>query len=331
LAARTISYVILLVKAIPIGLKSDVILAHYHYSNLTGFCAAITSMVSRKPLVIRTDDIVAMPSNPVETFLALVFRFCSLWSFRQAKLVLVSGHEQLEIVQKLYGLKPEEVAISYNGVNTVEFRPENRSDELRRKIGSNHIAVFSGLLSKRGVDVLIRAIALIKPNFPDLRIIVMGDGPDLTRLVDLAASLGVSESIEFMGVVDPRLVPTYVASSDAAIGPLIASRQTHGTTPLKILEYMASGTVVITGKDTVSARLITDGEDGLIFHSGDAEGLARAITRAFSDEQFAEKIRKTARDRVKKNYEWQTVISALEAKLYLVTCRDLADQACVNS
>jgi len=256
----------------------------------------------------------------MDTLLCFALRWCTWLSFRQAKLVLVSGNEQGDIIEKLYGLRPEKVVTSYNGVDCAEFNPGNRSEALRHKLGSEHIVVFSGELSfERGVDLLIRALALIKPSYHDIKVIVLGDGPDLSRLIDLATTLGVSESIEFIGPVNPWLVPTYLASSDVAIGPLRALPQTYGTTPLKIVEYMASGPVVITGAGTVSARLIVDNLNGLLFQSGDVEDLARAILEAFSDEHIAERLSRNARDTAKKFYEWKNIVSELEAKLRLVS------------
>lgn len=320
--ANTLSYLILLFKSIPLGFRSHVILGHYHHSNLSGACAAITSMISRRPLVIRADDILTESRGVIAKGLALMFRLITMWSFRRAKLVLVTGDELVEPVRERFGLNEVKVMVSYNGVDTEKFNPRNRSEQLRRTIGSEHIIVFSGeLFAPRGVDVLLQALASLKKDIPDIRAVIMGDGPDLNRLITLANSLHLDGSVKFLGAVNPLFVPQYLASADVAIGPLKAFLHTYGTTPLKVLEYMASGCTVVAGIGAASGNLIIDGVNCLCIRSGDAVDLARQVLRLFSDKELARRVRERARQTVETTYDWRIVASDLEKRLMDVASR----------
>jgi glycosyltransferase involved in cell wall biosynthesis len=272
--------------------------------------------------VIRADDILTESRGVIAKWLALMFRLITLWSFRRAKLVLVTGDELVEPVRERYALNEGKVMVSYNGVDTEKFNPRNRSEQLRRRIGSEHIIVFSGeLFAPRGVDVLLHALASLKMDIPDIKAVIMGDGPDLNRLITLANSLRLDGSVKFLGAVNPLFVPQYLASADVAIGPLKAFLHTYGTTPLKVLEYMASGCTVVAGIGAASGNLIIDEVSCLCIRSGDAVDLARQVLRLLSDKELARRVRERARQTAETTYDWRIVASDLEKRLMDETSR----------
>ena len=316
--ADTLSFIFVLLRAIPIALRSHVILGQHHHSCLAALCAAIVSSVTRRPLIIRVDDLVAKPSNNVQRALAFILGLATSWALRHARKVFVAGDELVEKVQAMYALNEQVAGVSYNGVDTERFRPTNRSEDLRRTLGSKHIVVFSGVISPdRGVEVLLRATPIIRVRLPDVKVLVIGDGSDLQRLKRLANSLDLGKSVEFLGTVDQSLLANYLASADVGIGPLLATIQTYGVTPLKVLEYMASGCVVVTGTDTLSSKLIIDGKNGLFAKSDNAADLAKKILEVFRNDRLAKKLRENARKTVEEVYEWETVTSQLETSLRL--------------
>ena len=196
LLGETVSFFFLLFRVIPAGFQSHVILAHYHHSNLCAFCAAIASLVTQRPLVVRADDVVAKPSNIAQTIILLIFRLFTRWCFRRASSVLVPGDELVELAKRMHGGKNATVGVSYNGVDTKRFRRENRNHFLRQTLGSKHIVIFSGeLTALDGIEVLVQAAVLLKEHVPDLMVLVIGDGPERGRLMRLADSLGLGLSL----------------------------------------------------------------------------------------------------------------------------------------
>jgi len=315
--AETVSYVFLLRKAIPAAFRAHVILSHHHPSRLAVFCAAVTSVVSHRPMVARADDIVAgKPRGARENIAGFVLRVCIKWSLKKAQLVLVNGDELVEVIQRMYRLSKDVVGVSRNGVDTERFSPKRRSEDLRAGIGSRHILVFSGALyANRGVDVLLNAVPLLRERVADLKVLILGDGPELTRLLHLARNLHIADTANFLGTVNPDLVPDYLASSDVGIGPLRASSVTVGTYPLKVLEYMASGCVVVSVKDALSRRLIVHSQTGLVTESSDPRELAETIQAALSDKETSRRVSDNARALVERSYSWDAVVTKLETIL----------------
>jgi len=104
----------------------------------------------------------------------------------------------------------------------------------------------------------------------------------------------------------------YLASADVGVGPLRATVETIGSTPVKVVEYMASGCVVVTGRGGVSENLVVDGVNGIVVESVDAASVAKGIMRAFSDEKLAVRLRSEARETAEKVYDWEVIVSELD-------------------
>jgi glycosyltransferase involved in cell wall biosynthesis len=319
LPADTLSFVFLAFNAFRTVQKAHVIIGQHHYYHIASFCAAVLSTVARRPLVIRVHDFgggFRKPSNTSEFVFMSIMKWLTWLSFKRAEQVLVPGEELIDIVRGVYGSRTIPVRPSLNGVDTTYFNPRRRSDELRRRIGSRHIVVFSGSIDlgsdASGLDILVRATKLLRVNIPDLRVLILGDGPDLPYLVQLADSLRLHDSLQFLGWVSHELIPVYLASADVGVGPLRATAETIGSTPVKVVEYMASGCVVVVGRGGTSESLVVDGVNGIVVESVDAAGVAKGVMRAFFDEEVAERLRSKARETAEKVYDWEVIVSKLD-------------------
>jgi glycosyltransferase involved in cell wall biosynthesis len=267
--------------------------------------------------VVKVHDVlVPEPKSMVQSIVNLILKLTTLWSFRRAKMILVPGDELVDVCRRTYGLQSGVLDVSYNGADVKRFTHHNRSNELRRSIGSRHIVIFSGLLSQgRGLEVLFNAASLIRERVPDLKVLITGDGPDLPHLRNLASTSGLNDCIVFTGAVHPDTFPTYLASADVGIGELQEDCTNYGSTPLKIVEYMASGCVVVTAKGAVSKGLIRDGINGLLSSSSDPNDVAKKILMVFHDKRKAKNIRKQARQTVEEKFSWDVIVSELERKI----------------
>lgn len=313
--ADTLSFVFLGFKALRAACGANVIVCQHHQWHWASFCAAILSMVARKPLVVKVHDIFCIPANsPLERILSFVWKWTTWLSLRRAKLVLVPGEELVDRVRRVYGLEAVKVGTLLNGVNTTRFSPRHRSDDLRGRIGSKHIVVFVGNVENAiyRLDVLIRATGIVRIRIPDIKILIIGDGPDRQSLTRLTNSLRLEDCIQFLGLVTPELIPAYLASADVGIGQLLASVSTFGATPLKVVEYMASGCVAVVGKGGASEDLIIDGVNGIVAKSADVADLASGILRIFSDQVLAARLSRRARETVEKLYNYEVIVSELE-------------------
>jgi glycosyltransferase involved in cell wall biosynthesis len=179
------------------------------------------------------------------------------------------------------GIREEKISVIYNGVNKQSLA-----------IGSERRIVFIGsLVKQKGVDILLHAFKEIKKTHTDVRLIIVGDGPEREDLKLLSKQLRLKE-VEFRGYVDD-LEPFFTANT---VFVLPSIKEGFGIT---ILEAMARGVPVAASKTGGIPELIVDGENGLFFTKDNPSSLTDAVRRIFDDEALREKMIKGG---------WKTVI-----------------------
>lgn len=159
------------------------------------------------------------------------------------------------------------------------------------------------LYPTKGQDVLLRALALLKPRFPDCRVRFVGEGPDRLRYEALARELGVEGNCEFVGELPADQVTTLMASAAATVVP---SRIDN--CPLVIIESLAVGTPVVASAVGGIVELVRDGREGFLVPSGDPVALAGRLRMLLDDGDGAASIGLRARKRFETDFEQRRVI-----------------------
>src|SRR3989338_5785447 len=103
-------------------------------------------------------------------------------------------------------------SIIYNGVSLLQFTP--KSVDSKNHTRPHTVITTSRLVQKNAVDILIRAVALLKKRLPDIQCIICGDGPLRNSLENLARDLGVTGQIQFLGDVPYADIPHHVREAD---------------------------------------------------------------------------------------------------------------------
>jgi glycosyltransferase involved in cell wall biosynthesis len=119
-------------------------------------------------------------------------------------------------------------------------------------------------------DLFLRAAKRLARRFPQVRFILVGDGPLRAGLEAQADRLGLRDRIEFLG--DRRDVPAVLATLDISVLPSASESLSN-----VILESMAAGVAVVAAKVGGNPELVQDGTTGFLFPSGDEEQLSRAM------------------------------------------------------
>jgi glycosyltransferase involved in cell wall biosynthesis len=133
------------------------------------------------------------------------------------------------------------------------------------------------------LHLLLEALPSILSARPDTRLLLVGGGPEEKRLKDLAAQLGLNDTVVFTGRVPHDQIQRYYALVDVLIYPRIALRLTEKVTPLKPLEAMALGKVVIASDVGGHRELIRDGVTGNLFRANDRDDLVRSVLRVLDN------------------------------------------------
>ena len=166
---------------------------------------------------------------------------------------------------------------------------------------SPYLLFFGRLSAEKGVDVLLRAFDAAAPSLPrDMRLIVVGDGPDAAEFRELAASLDSASRIEFAGYQTGDALQTYVERASLAI----ASSRCRENMPYSIVEAFAAGTPVVGTRIGGIPELVADGVTGFTCEPGDVATMADAMVRgaeAFLDAPVYVRMQESCRAYVREN------------------------------
>ena len=139
-----------------------------------------------------------------------------------------------------------------------------------------YLLFFGRLSAEKGVDVLLRAFDAAAPSLPrDMRLVVVGDGPDAAEFRELVASLDSAPRIEFAGYQTGDALQTYVERASLAI----ASSRCRENMPYSIVEAFAAGTPVVGTRIGGIPELVADGVTGFACEPGDVATMADAMVR----------------------------------------------------
>ncbi len=172
------------------------------------------------------------------------------------------------------------------------------------------VIVFQGrLVSTKGTRVLLEAAAILRAQHRSFELIIIGDGPERTKLQEFAREMQLSSCIRFTGHLDTTEVESILATASAVVVPSLAG-EVFG---LVIAENMSRGLPVIASDLGAFKEVL--GDAGLTFRVGDANDLAQQLTKFLNDSTRASSVGAKARQRVADCYSREGMIKA-HAQLY---------------
>jgi len=208
----------------------------------------------------------------------------------------------------LRGVEPERITVIPNAVDPHAFQLGGTPDvTLRRRLGLEGATVlgFAGsFYGYEGLDLLIDAVSQLISRRPDLRVLLVGGGPQEQALRKQARDLGIESRVVFAGRVPHIEVQHYYDLIDVLVYPRRAMRLTEIVTPLKPLEAMAQGRVLIASDVGGHRELVRDGETGFLFRAGDVYALAAAIEAVLAQRAGWDAVRSKARRFVETERTW---------------------------
>jgi glycosyltransferase involved in cell wall biosynthesis len=151
-----------------------------------------------------------------------------------------------------------------------------------------------------GVDIVLRAFAIIQQRFPHASLKVAGDGPCRESLHRLAAELKLS-NVEFLGMVERSRMAQLYNEADCFLNGSRIDNQ-----PLSILESFASGLPVVTTNAGGIPDMVTHGVNGLIVEMDDHDALARVAIELIESPKLADQMTLQARKECQR-YRWEAV------------------------
>ena len=206
------------------------------------------------------------------------------------------------------GIAAEKVTVIPNAVDIEAFETGAAPDAaLRARLGLDGCAVIGfigSFYAYEGLDLLLDALPRLAARVPGVRLLLVGGGPQDEALRLQAERLGLADRIVFTGRVPHGEVQRYYDLIDVLAYPRRSMRLTELVTPLKPLEAMAQGRLVVASDVGGHRELIRDGETGRLFRAGSAESLADALHAMLGDEARGAAMRRAARHYVEQERNW---------------------------
>jgi phosphatidylinositol alpha-1,6-mannosyltransferase len=202
------------------------------------------------------------------------------------------------------------------GTTPTRFRPGIDPRPIREKYGlagGPWLLTVSRLDAHKGIDTVIAALPAVRAAFPDAapRYAVAGVGPQQTRLARLAAELGLSEVVRFLGFVPEEDLPALYNAVDLYVG---ASRRVDLLAEgvgIALVEASASGRAVVGGRSGGVPDAVRDGETGILVDPEHPAAVAAGITRLLADAELRGRMGAAGRRAVETYYNWDRVAGDL--------------------
>jgi glycosyltransferase involved in cell wall biosynthesis len=170
------------------------------------------------------------------------------------------------------------------------------------------IAGIGRLIQKKGFDILIDAFALLHPQIPQARLILVGDGTERKDLEQQVSSLNLQDVVKFTGQVHPQQVPELINLANVVVIP----SRTDDSLPTVALEAGLLGRPVVAARKGGLEEIIVDGETGLLIETDDPQNYKDAILEIYTHPQKAISMGRSAHFRMKDIFGWNRYIDTYD-------------------
>lgn len=222
------------------------------------------------------------------------------------------------------GIPAEKITVIPNAVNTDSFHVGIARDKALEKefglTGKTVLGFIGSFYGYEGLAVLIDSMPrLIESS--NIVLLLVGGGPCESDLKQQAKQLGIADKVIFAGRRPHEDIHRFYSLIDILIYPRLSSRLTELVTPLKPLEAMALGKLVVASDVGGHRELIEDGKNGILFTPGSSEALAKAIVRGLEKPEIRSVLAVNGREYVEHHRTWTQSVTNYKA-VYPALLRD---------
>lgn len=223
--------------------------------------------------------------------------------------------EILTSLRKRRSLALERCAVIRNGVDPERFHPqlhEKAKTELRLKGPGPYLSFIGGFFPWHGLDQLIDALPDISEVYPNVQVLMVGDGQTKPSLEQMVARKGLTDRVRFVGRVASESVPTWIAASDVCV-VLHKPLRSYPGDSMKLWEYLACGRPVVTTVGSGYGDMVETIGCGLAARPDDPRDLARQILSLLNDPDERAAMGQRGRTSVLQSHTWLARATELEA------------------
>ena len=278
--------------------KFDFILTIFHPFHLVPNAAITCAKKLQIPVLVKIDDAIYDKSSGIKSLQRRIEKMVSTRALKNATKILVVNKNTKKIMHTFYNVPFEKIEIIPNGVDLKFFRSTTK---ISKKI------VFSGVMyHHRGLDVLLESLPQVIQKFSDVRIVLLGDGPEMERLQSMVKEKHLESNVEFRGWINRNELPQQISDASIAIGPLKRTTVTENALPIKVLEYMASSLPILAISGTLPDDVLIHGKNG--YFVNDSKELEVKICELLENSEKIDSMGNESLKMVQK-FSWEKVVS----------------------
>lgn len=268
-------------------------IVHAHYASSYGLLGALTKF---HPYIVSVwgSDVYSYP------LAGNIYKKLLSYTFAKADLILSTSNCMARETNKY---TDKQIGITPFGVDTELFKPMSTQKENAFVIGN-----VKTLSANYGIDLLIRAFELVVKHNPDknLKLRIVGDGPDKDKLLQLCQELSISDKVEFVGFVNNQQLPAIYNSFDMSVS--LSHKESFGVVAV---EAMSCECPVVVSDADGFCEVVTDGENGMIVPRGDFTAAADAIQKLIDNENLRKEMGHNGREKVLRCYHWDDNVNQM--------------------
>ncbi len=273
---------------------------------------AVRHLVARRNIPIVVDCWEIWRKHWIDYYGQIVGRFGMLIERlvlqRSDHLVAISDMTRTMIESQ--GVASEKISLAHNGVDLNSIKTTDAS------VDASDVIYFGRLVTHKNVDVLLKAAAILVRKKPNLRVYILGGGPELDNLKRIASTLGLENTVKFFGTME---------SHEEAMALLKASKvfvqpsTSEGGGSIALMEAYACGlpVIAITHPQGIDPALISHNVTGLWLPELSPELMVDALSQLLIDD-IREPMRRPI-EKMSENYDWQSICAVYDELFGLLT------------
>jgi len=271
----------------------------------------------RYALMIKNIPIIITEHDPFK--LSTIKNFFKKSALKRVKKIVTVSENNRKVLQDLYPQFANKMTVIHNGIDTnwwqsqlLRFTDEDYK-KIKKDIFHAHentliITTIAELHERKGIKFLLLAIPAIVEKFPNIKFILIGDGPERANLEKLAKKLNITNHVEFLG--RQKGIPQLLKSSDIFCLP--SRREAFGFVNA---EAMITGLPVVATKVGGIPEIVEDGLTGLLIEPENSEALSKALAKLIGSEEKRKKMGQAGHNSILKNFDAKVMAVEYE-KLY---------------
>jgi len=279
--------------------KYDLVYERYAFFCIAG---AIVAKSSRVPYILEVNEVSGIKRQRSQTMVGFCCWFEKKIFSRADIIIVVSQFLKDKLIER--GVDGGKIMIVPNAVNLQQFDINVDCSDVQKAfvLEDKVVLTFVGRFSKWDrLDFLLDSFAKVHKQFPQSRLILVGDGPPLSGLWQQAQDLNIADFVYFTGEVGRKDIPYYIAVSDIC---LLSGSNPFGS-PIALFEYMSMGKPVVVPRYGPIESIVQEGKEGFLFDPVDGERFVGALCELIKDEGKRRRFGERARHKILEDHTWE--------------------------